>query len=101
MRYSASEKLEIIRTVEDSSLGSTRTLGQLGIAKSTFYHWYDRYLTGGGEALEDRKPTPQAIWNKIPEDIRSALVERALDLPELSPQGVGSQIYQRTPLLHF
>ena len=40
MRYSASEKLEIIRTVEDSSLGITRTLMQIGIARATFYHWY-------------------------------------------------------------
>ena len=39
MRYAASEKLESIRTVEDSSLGLTRTLGQLDIPKSTFYHW--------------------------------------------------------------
>ena len=32
MRYAASEKLEIIRTVEDSSLGINRTLGQLDIS---------------------------------------------------------------------
>lgn len=48
MRYAASEKLEIIRTVEDRALGITRTLRQLGIPKSPFYHWYDRYLTGCG-----------------------------------------------------
>lgn len=36
MRYSASEKLEIIRTVEDSSLGIGRTLAQIGIPRSTF-----------------------------------------------------------------
>ena len=41
MRYAASEKLEILRTVEDSCLGITRTLAPLGIPKSTFYHWYD------------------------------------------------------------
>lgn len=57
MRYAASEKLEIIRAVEDSSLGIRRTLRQLSIPKSTFYHWYDRYLTGGVEGLEDKKPT--------------------------------------------
>ena len=86
MRYAASEKLEIIRTVEDRSLGITRTLGQLSIPKSTFYHWYDRYLTGGVEALADRKPAPTSIWNKVPKDIRHALVEMALDLSELSPR---------------
>jgi putative transposase len=86
MRYTASEKLEIIRTVEDSALGITRTLGQLDIPKSTFYHWYDRYLTDGVAALENQKPTPHAHWNKVPEDKRQALVEMALDQSELSPR---------------
>ncbi len=50
MRYMAAEKLEIIRTVEDSSLGIKRTLAPLGIPKATFYNWYDRYLTDGVDA---------------------------------------------------
>ncbi len=86
MRYTAAEKLEIICTVEDSSLGIKRTLAPLGIPKATFYNWYDRYLTDGVEALEDRKPVPHPIWNKVPEDVRQALVEMALDLSELSPR---------------
>ncbi len=86
MRYTAAEKWEIIRTVEDSSRGIKRTLEPLGIPKATFYNWYDRYLTDGVEALEDRKPGPHATWNKVPEDVRHALVEMALDLSELSPR---------------
>jgi len=58
MRYSASEKYEIIRLVEDSSLSVTRTLAQLDIRRSTFYGWLKRYQDGGTEALEDRKPSP-------------------------------------------
>ena len=54
MRYPASEKLEIIRIVEQSHLPAKRTLDQLGIPRRTFYRWYDRYLEGGPEALEDR-----------------------------------------------
>jgi hypothetical protein len=54
MRYLASEKLEIIRIVEQSHLPAKRTLDQLGIARRAFYRWYDRYLGGGPEALEDR-----------------------------------------------
>ncbi len=57
MRYPATEKLEIIRTVEDSALGINRTLRQLGIPKATFYNWYDHYLTGGIEGLADQKST--------------------------------------------
>ena len=35
MRYPASEKLEIIRFVEQSHLSARRTLANLGIAKTT------------------------------------------------------------------
>lgn len=43
MRYSQSEKMEIIRIVEGSELGVNRTLAELKINKSTFYNWYKRY----------------------------------------------------------
>ena len=86
MRYRASEKMEIIRTVEDSSLGIRRTLIQVGIPRSAFYTWYDRYLLGGIEALEDRKPERSAVWNNIPEQWGKQLVNMALEEPELSPR---------------
>jgi len=86
MRYSASEKMEIIRTVEDSNLGIGRTLEQIGIARATFYNWYDRYLASGIEGLEDGKPAPRAVWNKVPDAIRQQLLELALDEPDLSPR---------------
>lgn len=38
MRYAVSEKLEIIRTVEEISLGIPQTLAQLSVHKSIFYH---------------------------------------------------------------
>ena len=65
MRYAAAEKLEIIRLVEQSSLSMRRTLGQLGIPRSTFYCWYDRYRARQDEGLEDRPPAPRRVWNKI------------------------------------
>jgi len=43
MRFSASEKLEIIRLVEGSDLPVKLTLDQLGIPRSTFYDWYGRF----------------------------------------------------------
>lgn len=86
MRYSASEKMEIIRTVEESTLGIRRTIEKLGVPRSTFYNWYDRYLTGGIEALEDKKPSPGAVWNKVPEAQRKHLLDMALDEPDLSPR---------------
>ena len=84
MRYPASEKLEIIRIVERSHLPARRTLDRLGIPRATFHRWYDRFLTGGVEALEDRSPRPGRVWNRIPDEVREQIVELALDRPELS-----------------
>lgn len=86
MRYPASEKLEIIRLVEQSHLPAKQTIDRLGIPRTTFYRWYDRYLTGGAEALEDRSPRPLRVWNRIPDDVRQQIVDMALDEPDLSPR---------------
>ena len=86
MRYSASDKTEIIRLVEQSPLAARRTLEKLGIPRSSFYRWYDRYQRGGPEALADRPSRPDRVWNRIPEAIRSQIVDLALDQPELSPR---------------
>jgi len=86
MRYPASEKLEIIRIVEQSHLPAKRTLDKLGIPRTTFYRWYERYQTGGSDALEDRSPMPSHIWNRIPDNTRGQIVDLALDEPELSPR---------------
>jgi len=86
MRYPASEKLEIIRLVEQSHLPVKRTLDMLGVPRTTFYRWYDRYLSGGVKALEDKSPKPGRVWNRIPDGIREQIVDMALDEPELSPR---------------
>ena len=88
MRYPASEKLEIIRLVEESSLSVRHTLAQIGIPKSTFYAWYDRYAAGGLDALEDHRPKPRRVWNRIPDAVRQRIVELALDEPDLSPREI-------------
>jgi transposase-like protein len=51
--FSAEEK---IRIVETSHLPVRRALDKIGIPKTTFYAWLDRYMAGGFDALEDRKP---------------------------------------------
>ncbi|MDR6306492.1 hypothetical protein GGQ85_004225 [Nitrobacter vulgaris] len=85
MRYPASETLEIW-LVEQSRLSAQRTLQKLGIPRSTFNRWYDRFLTGGIDALEDRRPRPNRVWNRIPEETRDQIIELALNEPELSPR---------------
>jgi putative transposase len=86
MRYPASEKLEIIRLVEQSHLPKRRTLAMLGILPSTFYAWYDRYRSGGTAALEDRPSRPGKVWNRIPDEIRGQIKDMALEKTELSPR---------------
>jgi len=86
MRHPPSEKLEIIQLVEQSHLPAKRTLAMLGVTRSTFYRWYDRWREGGPEALRDRPSRPSRVWNRIPEAIQNQIVELALDAPELSPR---------------
>lgn len=86
MRYPASEKLEIIRIVEQSHLSAKQTLDKLGIARRTFYRWYDRFLESGPEALADRPSAPSRVWNRIAPEVQDQIVEMALDYSELSPR---------------
>ena len=91
MRYPASEKMEIIRLVEQSHLPVRRTLEKLGIQPARFYRWYDRLQTGGPEALEDKASRPTRVWNRIPDAIRERIVQLALDEPELSPRELATR----------
>ena len=86
MRYRASEKLEIIRLVEQSHLGVGSTLDKLGIPKTTFYRWYDRFLAFGDAGLEDRNSSPGRVWNRIPDDVRGQIIDLALEETQLSPR---------------
>jgi putative transposase len=95
MRYAAAEKLEIIRLVEQSSLSVRHTLVQLGIPRSTFYRWYDRYRAGHAEGLQDRTATPRRVWNKLPAAVTQAVLELALKEPELSPRKLAVSFVDR------
>ena len=64
MRRSASEKQEIIHLVEHTDLPVRVTLRQLGIAPSTFYGWYQRYLEGGFDAA--KRLTEKAVKEMVP-----------------------------------
>ena len=95
MRYPASEKLEIIRLVEQSHLGVGSTLDKLGIPKTTFYRCYDRFLAFGDAGLEDRNSSPGRVWNRIPDDVRGQIIDLALEETQLSPRNWPSGL--RTP----
>lgn len=86
MRPSVSEKREIIRVVEGSALGVKRTLRELGINRSTFYHWYRRYREGGAGALAVRRSQERRFWNAIPPWVKHKVVETALEHLDKSPR---------------
>ncbi len=86
MRYPASEKLAIIRTVEASHLPTRQTLKMLGIPSSTSYDWYARWSDGGIDALADRSPRPGSVWNRIPDKVRDDVVDFALEHEDLTPR---------------
>jgi hypothetical protein len=72
--------------VEHSHQGVRWTLGKLGIPKTTFYRWYDRYLAFGETGLEDRNSNPGRVWNRIPDAVRQKIIDLALEETQLSPR---------------
>lgn len=62
------------------------TLAKLGIPRTTFYRWYDRYLQRGEAGLQDQSPKPIHVWNRIPNEVRRKVVKLALTETELSPR---------------
>ncbi|MEM9130032.1 MAG: IS3 family transposase [Pseudomonadota bacterium] len=86
MRYPASEKLEIIRIVEQSHQPVKRTLEQIGVSRPTFYRWYDLYHRFGEVGLEDRRGSSGKVWNRIPDKVRAQMLDMALERPDLSPR---------------
>lgn len=59
--------------VEQSHIGVKATLQHIGIHRSTFYAWYDRYVRFGEPGLENKDSKHHCVWNKIPQEIQSAM----------------------------
>jgi len=53
----------------------------IGVLRTTFYRWYDRYLSLGAAGLEDRPSRPTRVWNRIPDKVRRQIVDLALEIP--------------------
>jgi putative transposase len=90
MHYSQSEKMEIIRIVEESEIGVVRTLRELGIHPSVYYKWYNKYLQEGYKGLVRKKRNQ--FWNQIPPWEKQRVVEYALERPDLSPRELACHI---------
>ena len=86
MRRTASEKMEIIRLVEGTDLPVRVTLRQVGVPRSTFYGWVQRYEEFGFDGLHDKTPAPRPRWNKIPQAVNDDVLDMALARTDLSPR---------------
>jgi putative transposase len=78
---SAKEKAEILDMVANSGLSRCKALGQLRLARSTYYRWLKRLSEG---RLEDNKGGSPIPWNKIRPEEESQILAEARDSPELS-----------------
>ena len=96
MRYTRSEKREIIRIVEQSELSVNKTLKELSVNRSSFYRWYQRYQKYGLDGLINQDKGPKRVWNKIPEQVKQMVVETALDKAEMSPRELAWHITDTT-----
>jgi transposase InsO family protein/transposase-like protein len=92
MRHSQSEKMEIIKLVENSEISAKRTLNELGINRSTFYNWYGRYLEDGYDGLATRPSNSKRFWNRIPDFVKEQVVDIALEEPDKSPRELAYHI---------
>jgi len=84
MRYGQSQKMEIIRLVEESPLSAKRTLEELNVPRSTFYKWYGRYVNEGFDGLLNRYRPPKQFWNALPAWEKENILKVALEYPEKS-----------------
>tara|TARA_R110000850_G_C9923762_1_gene461596 strand:- start:51 stop:1058 length:1008 start_codon:yes stop_codon:yes gene_type:complete len=92
MRFTVSEKQEIIHMVTRSEIGVNKTLREIGLNKSTFYNWYNAYSENGVEGLIPNKRSRNRQWNSIPQQQKNLVVKVALDHPELSSRELAYKI---------
>ena len=95
MRYPASEKLEIIRLVEESALPVRWTLEKIGIPRATFYRWYDLYR--GWWAGSPGRPTPKAGSRLEPHSRRCSRAhhQTGAGRARIVAEGIGRALHRR------
>jgi transposase InsO family protein len=86
MMYTASEKLAVIRLVEESELPVRRTLQEINVSRSSFYRWYRVYEQKGLDGLANQSRAVHQCWNRIPDSVRGLVVKVALGRPDLTPR---------------
>ena len=78
---SALEKTEVLARVASSSVPKRKALGELGVARSTYYRWLRRKEQQG---LEDDAGGGKPPWNKLTSQEIDYVLSAAREMPELS-----------------
>ena len=89
---SPEQRLEIIRQIENFGANRRKTLAQLEIPESTYYHWRDVYRRNGIEGLSKEAPVAKRIWNRLLPEEEQRVIEVAKHHPELSPRLIAVKI---------
>lgn len=88
----ADDKAEILELVRKSPLSVKETLGQLGIPRSTYYRWKERFERSGIAGLQDHTPSPQTVWNRLTDRETENVLEFAHQFPDESPRELACRI---------
>ena len=89
---SARQKVEILRSVEGSSLPIGEALARLDVSASTYYRWRRKFRTRGLEGLKDQATRNGVTWNRLLDEEQEGIIEVALHHPEWSSREVSCHL---------
>ena len=89
---SARQKVEILRSVEGSSLPICEALARLDVSASTYYRWRRKFRTRGLAGLKDQATRNGATWNRLLDEEQEGIIEVARHHPEWSSREVSCHL---------
>ena len=89
---SKSNKLEALRLIESSGLSVSSALKRLGVARSTYYRWRQKFRMLGTLGLQDTKPARLRTWNQLLPEQDEMILEVATFNPEWSSREISLYI---------
>lgn len=78
------QKHDIIAFVRRAPRLKQQTLRELGLPRSTYYRWQQRFRAEGAGGLVDQYAHPRAVWNRLLPQEQETIVTTALEQPDLS-----------------
>jgi len=89
---SARQKIEILESVEGSSLSIGETWARLKVSPSTYYRWRQKFRARGLEGIEDRARRNGATWNRLLDEEQKRIIAVALHHPEWSSREISCHL---------